>query len=826
MRSEAIRGFGNRALAAGLLAGTALVSMHIAAPAVVHAQERAARPAGEAQQRRFNIRPQPLPGALTIFGQQSGLQVSVDAAAVRTLNSPGASGTMSAQAALDRLLSGTGLFYRFTSATTVIIAKPGSGAAGGPVDAGGSLVLDTITVQAAAENAWGPVDGYIATRSATATRTDTAIMETPQTINVVTRDQMAMQGAQQVKQAVRYSSGVQSDLHGDVSRFDQFSFRGFASVTDNNQFLDGLRLPRGTSYLIAQTDPWNLERIEILKGPASVLYGRAPLSGIVNTISKRPADQPFAEVDVLFGSHNRKQVGLDFGGPANQEGTLLYRLGVLGRDADTSVRLTEEQRILIAPSFTWRPDDATSFTFISSYQRDPKGGYYGFLPYNGTVVPTRYGRIPRDFFDGSPLENDFDRTQVAVGYAFAHRFSDNWAVHQNLRFLHMHLDQSLVYSIAMLPDNRTLARLSQWSRERMNALNVDTNLQGSFDTGAVSHKVTFGFDYQWDIWKQSFGYGAAPSLDFLNPNYGLPIPRAPVSSTPHRTQNIFGLYGQDQLKIGNLSVLLSGRYDWDEIDNRNALTGLSSDQDHGKFTYRVGTMYNFDNGLAPYATYATSFDPTVTANAYGTPFKPTTGEQFEVGIKYQPDGFPGLVTFSAFELTQQNVLTRDPTPGAPINRYVQTGEVRSRGIELEARLNPTEGLNLIGTFSWIDPEVTRSNGTDLGKRPVNTSRTLATSWADYTIRSGPLAGLTIGGGVRYVGSAFADTDNTLRVPPYVLADAVIRYDFGHLDAKLKGLTASVNMTNIFDRTYYACNAANACNYGEGRSVFGSLNYRW
>lgn len=253
---------------------------------------------------------------------------------------------------------------------------------------------------------------------------------------------MVMQGAQHVKQAVRYSSGVQSDLHGDVSRFDQFSFRGFASVTDNNQFLDGLRLPRGTSYLIAQTDPWNLERIEILKGPASVLYGRAPLSGIVNTISKHPTDQPFAEVDVLFGSHNRKQLGLDFGGPANQEGTLLYRLGVLGRDSDTSVRLAEEQRILIAPSFTWRPDDATSFTFISSYQRDPKGGYYGFLPYNGTVVLTRYGRIPRNFFDGSPLENDFDRTQVAVGYAFVHRFSDNWAVHQNLRFPHMHLDHN------------------------------------------------------------------------------------------------------------------------------------------------------------------------------------------------------------------------------------------------------------------------------------------------------------------------------------------------------------------------------------------------
>ncbi|WP_449256502.1 TonB-dependent siderophore receptor [Bosea sp. (in: a-proteobacteria)] len=810
-------------LASLLLSSTILGCAILSVPSVAHSQQ-ASGGAATGQSLNFAIPAQSLSSAVNAFSRAAGWQVGFPATLNRGTTTRPVSGMMSPQQALQTMLAGTGIRIRITGARSAALVDP-SVAAVDTVNEG-SLLLDTINVQGQSENAWGPVDGYIATRSATGTKSDTAIMETPQTINVVARDQMDAQHAQTLNQAARYSSGVKADGHGDVTRFDQFSFRGIATVTDNNQFLDGLRLPRGTSYLIAQVDAWNIERLELLKGPASVLYGHAPLAGIINSVSKRPTENPFAEAEVLFGSHERKRVAFDIGGPLNSDGTLLYRLNGVGLDSNTSVDHTKEQRISLAPSLTWKPSADTSLTILALYQRDPKGGYYGFLAYRGTVVPTAYGRLPRNFFDGSPLANEYDRTQAAIGYSFQHRFSEDWSIQQNARFLHMDLDQSLVYSMAMLPDNRTLARLSQWSREKMKAFNVDTNIQGKFDTGAITHKVVFGVDYQWDNWKQMFGYGAAPSLDWLNPNYALPIPRAAASSTPNRTETLLGLYAQDQLKIGNLSILLGGRYDWANIDNKNASTRQYTQQDIGKFTYRVGAIYNFENGLAPYASYSTSFDPTVTANAYGAPFKPTTGEQVEAGLKYQPSGFKGLFTLSAYDLTQQNVLTRDPTPGAPINRYVQTGEVRSRGIEFEARLNPMEGLNIIGSFAWIDPEVTKSNGTDLGRRPVNVAQTLASFWADYTIQNGSFSGLTIGGGVRHVGSTFADPDNTLKVSSYFLADATFKYDFGRIDHKLKGLSASLSVLNIFDKTYEVCNAANACNYGQGRTVLGSLKYRW
>lgn len=776
-----------------------------------------------AQSRHINyqIASQPLSRALMQFSKLTGMQLFFDANLVRGKNSAKVNGKLSTEDALKQLLSGSDLSFR-VSGNTVTITQSGK-QADAAAD-GSATLLNTITV--VGENAWGPVDGYVATRTAAVTKTDTPIMETPQTVNIVTREQIERQGAQRVNQAVRYSAGVQSEGHGDVSRFDQFAFRGIAGVTDNNQFHDGLRLPRGTSYLIAQTDVWHLERLELLKGPSSVLYGQAPLAGIVNTVSKRPTSERIAEVDVLFGSHNRKQLAFDFSGALNNDQTWLYRLSGVGLDSKTSVNMTKEQRVSIAPSLTWQPDADTTFTLLTSYQRDPEGGYYGFLPYYGTVEPTPYGRLPRDFFDGSPKANEFDRKQASVGYSLDHKFNENWTIHQNFRYLRMDLDQSVVYSMALMPDNRTIARLGQWSAESMNAINVDTNLRGQFDTGLLGHQVVLGVDYQWDNWKQTFGYGMMPPLDAVNPDYSLPMPAVPASSSPDRKSNFFGLYAQDQIKIGNFNVLAGLRYDWASIDNKNALTKQSSSQDFGKLTWRLGGIYNFDNGIAPYVSYTTSFDPTVTANAYGKPFDPTTGQQFEVGVKYQPDGFSGIFTLSAFDLTQKNVLTRDPTLGAPINKFVQTGEINSRGVEFEARFNPLDNLNLIASFSWIDPKVTKSNGTDLDKRPVNTSKNLASLWADYTIADGAFTGLTLGAGIRYVGSAFADTENKLPVPSYVLADASFKYDFGNLNKDYNGLTASVAVSNIFDKTYYKCNALTACNYGEGRSVFGSLNYRW
>lgn len=799
----------------GLLAVTTI----LAAPAAAIAQDRVSdEMVAQLGQITVEIPPQSLTDALALFGRQSGMQVSVDADLVRGKKSPGAEGTMAPEEALARLLAGSGITYRMTDGNTALLeAVGGAGSASG---------LEPIKVVATSETATGPVDGYIAERSATGTKTDTPLIETPQTINVVTREQVETQGAQKITQALRYTPGVSSDVRGDIGRFDTVYFRGFGAVTESYQFLDGLRLPRGTSYLNAQVDPYYLERVEVLKGPPSVLYGQAPIGGILSMVSKRPTEETFHEVELLAGSHNRFQAAFDTGGPVTEDGTVLYRLTGLGRVSDTSVKLTEEERISIAPSLTWRPNSDTSFTIHSYLQHDPEGGYYGVLPSRGTILSNPYGRISRDFFDGSPDFNEFDRKQVAVGYDLDHKFAENWSVQQNARYWHLDLDHSQVGMSSLQSDNRTLNRYALWADDKLDAVNIDTRLQGDLETGLLRHTAIVGLDYQWDHWQQTQGFGGAPTLDILNPDYSQTITRPAANSSPDQTSNLVGIYVQDQMKIDRLGVILSGRFDVADIESENALTGVYADQTLHEFTWRAGLIYNFDNGFAPFANYATSFDPSTTANSYGAPFEPTTGQQYEIGLKYEPNNFDGLFTLAAFELTQQNVLTRDPTPGSAPNQFVQTGEVRSRGVEFEAKVSPVDGLNIVSGVTWLDPEVTESTTSSLGKVPTSVSRVTASVWTDYTMQSGALEGLTVGGGLRYVGSAYATEDNSQKIPDYTVADIAVRYDLGQLNSNLTGVSAALNVTNLTDEVYFTCNRADFCNFGEGRTVLGTLKFRW
>ncbi len=808
MKRYGMRGAGYLLMAA-LLATTSSVSISVA-----QAQAQAAD-----QRFTFDIPAKPVPQAVNDIGRITGLSVVFRETRAITATGGPVQGEMTAVEALETVLNGSGLTFRFSNPTTVQVFDPATGVEE-------TTVLQPITVEGQGETALGPVTGIVARQSATATKTDTPILKTPQTINVVGREQMERQGARQVREVLRYTPGVTADVRGDISRFDQIYFRGFGAPTDSFQYLDGLRLPRAsTGYLIPQAEAYSLERVEVLKGPASVLYGQTPLGGIVNMVTKRPTEETFHEVEFVTGSNDLLQAGFDTGGPVDDDGTVLYRISGMGKMSDTSVQMTEEERISIAPSITWRPNAGTSLTVLGHYQRDPEGGYYGVLPSSGTILPNPYGAIPRDFFDGSPNFEEFDRTQVGLGYDFRHDFGDGWRLHQNLRYLHMTLDSASVYSSGFQADNRTLNRYALWSEEQMDAVNVDTNIHKDFATGPLGHGVIAGVDYQWSNWQQVQGFGAAPGLDVLDPDYDQPITRPAAYTSADLVQNLVGIYGQDQVTFGNLSVLLGGRVDIANITNDNLLAGSHTDETIAKFTWRAGLVYAFDNGIAPYASYSTSFDPTVTANAYGDPFEPTTGEQYEVGVKYQPPGMDALFTLSAFQLTKQNVLTQDPASVMP-NAYVQSGEVRSRGLEFEAKLSPIDGLNLIGGVSWVDPEVTESNGTDLGKRPVSVARLTGSAWADYTVQDGPAKGIGLGAGVRYVGETYADPANTQKVPGYVVADATLRYDFANIAPQVAGLSAAVNVSNLFDKTTYTCNAPNFCNYGQGRTVVGTLKYRW
>ncbi|MCW2486709.1 TonB-dependent siderophore receptor [Candidatus Symbiopectobacterium sp. NZEC127] len=809
-----------RAHQAGYLFATLLLTSFSGAnSAATQVQQHAA------QQFSFNLPAKPVTQAVNDIGRITGLSVVFrEQQEMAAMGNP-VRGTLSAEQALATLLNGTGLGYRFSNATTVQIyvlpPSARSASAGTP---------DTMVVQAQGNSRLGPVVGYVASNSTSGTKTNTPLMRTPQSVSVITREQADAQGAQSLVQALRYSSGVAAEVRGSASRYDLPYVRGFGSPTDSNQYLDGLRLLRGGGYAIPQIETYGIERIEFLKGPSSTLYGGVTPGGLINAISKVPTSEPQHAVEMLYGSHNRMQLGVDSAGPLNDDRSLLYRVVALGRKSDTQVVNTKEERVYVAPSLTWIPDTDTSFTLNMSYQHDPEGGYYGVLPTVGSLWPSPAGKIPRNFNDGDPAFDQFDRKQSMVGYQFEHRINDTWSVRHNFRYLDHSTVTKSVGTSSMGADGHTISRYALGTDETLRGLTSDLQLQAEFDTGRLYHTALFGFDYQQSDWTQIRDYGGAPSIDFLNPVYGVATNLALARITNQKQHtNQAGFYAQDQIDIDRWTLVGGMRYDTIRTRTDNRLNDTRSVQDDEAVSGKLGLIYNFDMGIAPYISYSTSFLPVNGTDASGSAFKPTTAKQREVGVKYQPTHFNALFTLAYFDITQSNVVTS----ANPYTTY-QTGEQRSRGVEFESKMAVTDNINVTGALTYTNAEVVKGLGADVGQAPIGIPDYTASLWADYRFRSGALEGITVGSGVRYVGSTVGGyspnvyTVNATRLdaPSYTVFDASVSYDFGKRSPTLNGLSGKVSVNNLFDKRYVTCLSNNFCNYGNDRVVYASLAYRW
>ncbi|MBS7809316.1 TonB-dependent siderophore receptor [Roseococcus pinisoli] len=666
------------------------------------------------------------------------------------------------------------------------------------------------------------VQGYVAVNDDTATRTGTSLLETPQSLHVVSREEMDQQNPQTVRSLLRFLPGV--NFSNDANnRLDGFQARGFAP----DQYLDGLRLMGGT-WAVPKVEPFMLDRAQLLLGPASVLYGQGSPGGLLNMESRIAGPGISNQIQLQGGSNNFGRASFDFNRPLNEKGTLFGRVTGTAYTNDTQVDHQHERRIAIAPSVTWRPDADTSLTFLGSYLYDPNAGFWNQLPLQGTLLPNRYGPIPRSFFVGDNQYEHFTREQVMLGYQFAHRFNDVWSVRQNLRYTQINTDYQEVQGSVLGADQRTLARNAYSSRENLNTLAIDNRAEARFTTGPLSHTLLLGLDYQHSHWRNFTRYGNAPSLDILNPvpsqaALGAYLP-PPLFQNARQVRNQLGVYAQDQIRWGGWTLLLAGRQDWYESRTLNRMTGVTTDESARHFSGHIGLNYVFQNGIAPYVSYATSFQPVSGTSRTGSSFTPTTGEQVEVGIRYRPAGFNALFTLAAFDLHQNNVLTPDP---ADVRFSVQTGQVRSRGVEFSVVASPLPGLNLRGAVTHLDTEVTRSNtpGT-VGRRPTNTPQDIVAAWAAYTIQGGMLRGLTIGGGVRYVGSAYATATNSQTIPSYTTGDALVSYDLGAVSERMAGATIAVNGYNITDKRYASTCGALGCYLGLGRTVLATLDYRF
>ncbi|MGG6098552.1 ferrichrome porin FhuA [Pantoea allii] len=691
---------------------------------------------------------------------------------------------------------------------------------------GASPKQDTLTVTSdgqsnAAENAWGPVGSVVAKRSATATKTDTPLRKTPQSITVVTREEMDLLGPQTLKDAFRYSADVMVDSRGSVSGFNSVNIRGFSQVGDNI-YLDGLKL-QSDSFTSFQVDPYMLERAELLRGPASVLYGLSDPSGIIALVSKRPTPETLREVQFKAGNHNLFQTGFDFGGAVDDDNKLTYRLTGVASDQDQQQTGEKAKRYSIAPSFTWRPSDKTQFTFLSSFLDEPDTGWFGYLPKEGTVTSGAGGKLPTSFNDGEPGYNKISRKQKLVGYAFDHQINDSWTIRQNLRYGTVDMDYRTIFGSQISPfDPSQLTRGALKAKEHLSTFAVDTQAQHTFSTYEVDHTLLMGVDYRRtrnDVWQ---ALGIASSLNLVNPVYG----NTAVQYFGYRDQvdhlQQTGLYLQDQAEWNHWVFTLGGRYDWSEVDSVNRLTNnTSAGQDDNEFTWRGGLNYLFDNGISPYISYSESFLPTAGSDYTGKMFQASRAKQYEAGIKYIPDNQLISATLSVFQLTKDKNLSSDPEH---ILYSIQNGEQRSRGIELETKAALTENVDIIGSYSYTDAEYTKDTLYQ-GNRPAEIPKNMAALWGNYTFHETSLSGLTVGLGSRYIGSTEGDNANSFKVKPYTIWNAVIQYDLGRFS--MPGSTIGLNVNNLFDKNYVAgCYATTACFYGAERQITATATLRF
>jgi len=681
---------------------------------------------------------------------------------------------------------------------------------GGTAD---EIILPDVKVKAAADKI--PVD-YTAGTASTGTKTDTPLLETPQSISVVTDDQMEAQNVSNLAEALRYTLGVQSETFGFEPRMTQIRMRGF-DATETGLYQDGLKLVNPGFAVSYNLEPFGAERVDVPRGPASVLYGQASAGGLVNYVSKRPTFDPFRTIKFEAGSFDRLQGEFDAGGALDQDKTLAYRLTALGRDSDTQVDFVQDNRIYVAPALTWKPDDKTTLTFLSHYQKDETQPSQR-LPLEGTLYGNVNGKIPTNRFTGEPDIERYNREEFAVGYLFEHRFNDTITVRQNARYYDNQLDARSVYAAALQADQRTISRYYYEVDGKVHGFNLDNQAQFKFLTGPVSHTLLAGLDFQHTDATNVLPFGLAPDLDIFNPVYGKPVPAASPYTDDAMTQDQTGLYLQDQIKLTEKwRVSLGGRYDMADSETRDRLAGTRATQSDNQTTGRAGLVYLADNGLAPYFSYAQSFLPALGSDAAGNAFKPETGEQYEFGVKFQPKHQNSFITLAYFDLTRQNFLTLD----AITFQNVQRGEAHSRGVELEGVASFDNGLNLTAGYSWLDATVTKSSFADEVGEPLEyVPEHKATVWADYTIPTGPAKGFGLGGGARYTGKSFGNTyyaRNTTKIPDYVLFDATVHYTW-------KQLQLAVNLQNVFDKTYVATSFGDFATYGARRVVTGSIKY--
>ena len=668
--------------------------------------------------------------------------------------------------------------------------------------------LDPVTLTGSGD-ATAPVSGYVAATTASG-KSATPLVETPRSVAVITRDLIEDTGAQTLGQALATTAGVVGEPYGADPRFDSPVLRGFD--TRNAQYLDSLRIMRSAGAPAFEL--YGLERVEVLKGPASTLYGSGSPAGIINMIQKRAQTEHAAETGVTLSDDGDAKLTFDVNRAVSE--TLAFRLtGVAGK-TEEQISEVSNDRGYLGFATRWQATEATEVQIITSYQADSPITPAG-LPFD--LTGQGYDKALREFYIGDSAADSSDRRMLNLGYEVTHDFDNGWVLSQSARYQKFDWDYVGFY-VAGGSAGNIVNRGVTYQDEDTSTVNVDTRMTGSFDTGSASHKLMFGLDLRRYEDLTSTDFATASALDITDPATLPATITAPwYLLDKDLTLEQAGIYVQDEITAGAWRATLGLRRDWasQKGTSTNNFGGTTVvDQQDQATTGQAGLAYVMENGVTPYVSYATSFDPELGVDIDGKQLNPTEGKQWELGVKYEPTAFTGFFSVAVYDLRQENVSVSVTEGGVTGTR--QIGEVVSKGIEFEAAAELGAGWGVKAAFSLNDAE---QKGANDGMRPANTPRSAGAVWLTYDFAEGSAAeGLQLAGGLRHIGQRFGDNANTYDLEAVTLVDLGASYAFAN------GAEASLNLGNLTDEVYVANCGSFGCYYGEGRTVTAKLNYTW
>lgn len=752
--------------------------------------------------KQWSIPAGPLAPALDRFAREAGISLSFDAQNVANRNTNGVQGALDTRSALSSLLRGTELQIEPQGPNAYLVIPQPKPA--GPLELGATEdyrlapVIINAKVKASADD---DANSVVAKELWVGGKVATSILNTPASVSVVTNKEMQQRSVSTTEEALQYTPGVVSDYYGSDDRNDYFLIRGFQATT----YRDGLTL---SSMRGVREDPYAYERIEILRGANSTLFGPADPGGSVNFVTKQPRFEKFGQGYVTYGSYDHAETGIDVGDALNDEQTLAGRFTAKMQNSDREYDHSQDDNRFVMGGLTWAPTDFTSATVVLDYLKTNSSPNSGGYP-----LDKEYDRS--DFY-GEPGYNFHDVERTSLSGNITHDFDNGFTLRSNLRYSELTDDFGYVY----LSDNAsrvgtTIPRYVFGTDSDADQLNGNLMLQYDAQFEHIDSSTLVGVEYLDSTTKQSSVYGLAPSIDIANPVFtGVPGGITPYTRKKDDATTK-AVFLQQNLSFFDRVIATAGvRNDSMDLSSKEYIGGEQTEKDNfSETSYRAALTYIVNDEVSTYVSMVESVSPPQVG------VTPQTGKQYEVGIKYSPMGMDALVSAAVYDLTQENVTIAVVLPSGIIEQQT-VGESRVRGLDLEAKAQVTQDISVIGAYSYMESEVLRGSlydGSSLkGNEFTTAPKHTASLWSYYDI---PGTDVSVGLGARYVGAYYMDAANTKKSDGTTLFDAALNYKIA------KGTDLALNVSNLFDEQHVV-GSGTANYYNPGREVTAKVSYSW